>query len=197
MSDLYVCGIEHLFGKKQPVYVSVISRDSSAPSDYTSRGLWLSLGPSDERKSSYIMEMYYTDKSEDVLAVEVAPCSHPAMAACRSALIRHVLAELHWNSYSSLIWVSRDHHAARGLLGEWRAWLKKRELRIVGKMAPIRTREWTDDEPGNYEPVTWVYDCGWRLKGNSPTRETFFGHQEIAAVIGVQDFFKETGVLPQ
>jgi len=46
---------------------------------------------------------------------------------------------------------------------------------------------WTD---------TWVYDCGWRIRGSHPYRMILFGEQILDQPIGIIQFYKETGILP-
>ena len=50
------------------------------------------------------------------------------------------------------------------------------------------------------EPCTfiWVYDCGWHIEGHHPYRSTFeFAQNEVNQPIGLLDFYKESGVLPE
>lgn len=44
--------------------------------------------------------------------------------------------------------------------------------------------------------TTWVYDCGWRIKGCHPYRSTLFGDQCLDQPIGILEFYRETGALP-
>lgn len=43
---------------------------------------------------------------------------------------------------------------------------------------------------------TWVYNCGWQIKGSHPYRRIFFGDQILDQPIGILQFYKETGILP-
>ena len=43
---------------------------------------------------------------------------------------------------------------------------------------------------------TWVFDCGWRIKGCHPYRMILFGEQILDQPIGIVQFYKETGILP-
>ena len=46
--------------------------------------------------------------------------------------------------------------------------------------------------------MVWVYECGWRVKGHHPYRCFFeFAQNEVIQPVGLLDFYKETGVLPQ
>ena len=58
--------------------------------------------------------------------------------------------------------------------------MKQREVEYTDE-------DWTD---------TWVYDCGWRIKGSHPYRMIFFGEQILDQPIGILTFYKETGLLP-
>ena len=43
---------------------------------------------------------------------------------------------------------------------------------------------------------TWVYDLGWRIKGQHPYRRELDGVGFISQPIGVKEFHKEFGVYP-
>ena len=43
---------------------------------------------------------------------------------------------------------------------------------------------------------TWVYNCGWHIKGEHPYRMIFFGEQMLNQPIGIGKFYEETGILP-
>lgn len=52
-------------------------------------------------------------------------------------------------------------------------------------------KEYTDETD-----ITWVYDCGWSIKGNHPYRLIFFGDQQLDQPIGILEFYNEYGILP-
>ena len=43
---------------------------------------------------------------------------------------------------------------------------------------------------------TWVYNCGWRIKGTHPYRPAS-NLIDLEQPIGIFAFFKETGILPK
>ena len=51
------------------------------------------------------------------------------------------------------------------------------------------------DEVTDKEGFTWVYNCGWRIKGSHPYRPPC-EYINLNQPIGIRDFYKETGILP-
>lgn len=51
------------------------------------------------------------------------------------------------------------------------------------------------NEVTDKEGFTWVYNCGWRIKGTHPYRPPC-EYINLNQPIGIKEFYKETGYLP-
>lgn len=51
------------------------------------------------------------------------------------------------------------------------------------------------NEVTDKEGFTWIYNCGWRIKGTHPYRQPC-EYINLNQPIGIKEFYKETGYLP-
>ena len=70
------------------------------------------------------------------------------------------------------------------------AWLATIAFKLTRHM-----REITFIGKGDFEPLTWVYNCGWRIKGWHPYRPPW-DWCNLNQPIGILEFYRETGYLP-
>ena len=62
-------------------------------------------------------------------------------------------------------------------------------------MNEFDVREVTFMLEGDIEELTWVYNCGWHIKGWHPYRPPW-DWCNLNQPIGILEFYKNTGILP-
>ena len=56
-------------------------------------------------------------------------------------------------------------------------------------------KQYTDAYFGDFD-MWWTYNCGWHPVGCHPYRNIVYGDMRLSQPVGILDFYKYSGVLP-